>query len=62
MVTWGKQVDWPGLLVFAMALVYQEESKGIVSAKAQVLVGPLMWTWQVAEWATLRLLHAGQPS
>ena len=42
MVIWGEQMDWPGLLVFAMALVYQEESKGIASAKAQVLVGPPM--------------------
>jgi len=55
-------MDWPGLLVFAMAPVYQEELMGIANAKAQVLVGPPMWTGQVAEWATLRLLHAGQPS
>ena len=62
MVTWEERVDCPGLLVLAMALVFLEESKGIANAKAGVLAGPLMWTWQVAEWVTLRLLHAGQPS
>ena len=49
-----------GLLVLTMALVRQEESRGIVNAKAQAWVVPPMLTWLKEGQAMLGLLHAGQ--
>src|SRR5712671_1812400 len=49
-----------GLLVLSMAPVREEESRGIVNAKAQALLVPPTSTSPMEGWVTLGLLHAGQ--